>query len=90
MNTTYFDATVNDKTRREQLYSGDLFCVFGERECDGSVCFCARNDPGSVWLNRSPEGAIPHAGREICGGIWPNLNPNSSIIPNQSTRSRAF
>ena len=41
MNTTYFDSTVNDETRRQQLYSGDLF-VYSASASAIALCAFAR------------------------------------------------
>ena len=41
MNTIYFDSTVNDETRRQQLYSGDLF-VYSPSASSTALCAFAR------------------------------------------------
>src|SRR5689334_12798318 len=74
MNTVYFDSPLNDRTRREQLYNGQLF-VFSPRPSSLALCQLADQLIREAFGALSPEKAQHHLPVEEYAAILASLKP---------------
>jgi len=84
MNAIYFDSSVNDDTRRRQLYEGQLF-VYSPCPSATALCEFARNMARDAFAPLDPRTAQYHLTVEKYAAILAELKPAFIHHPTSKT-----